>query len=306
MEIRDLRLVKAIVEEGGVTRASSSLHLSQSALSHQLKELEYRIGAAVFDRVGKKMVPTQAGDALLRLADEILGKIDETRERIRRLAQGEEGRIRISTQCYTSYHWLAPLMRRFCLVHPKIDLDIVMEATHNPLERLLSGDLDLAITSDPVRDDRIRYVKLFRDEMVAVVCDTHPLASKKHLTPEDFADQRLIIHSLPMETVSVHQFFLAPAGVKPAGITVLPLTEAAVEFARADMGVFVMAAWALGPYLERGGLKTVRIGPKGLRRDHFVALLASARPPSSLERFIEFMKLGMSEIGGNAQIAPGS
>lgn len=290
MEIRHLRLIKAIVEEGGVTRASARLHLTQSALSHQLREAENRLGARLFLRTGRRLVLTEAGRRLHELALDVLPRIDGAEERIREMARGETGVIRLSTECYTSYHWLPALMRRFRLVYPRVELKIVMEATHRPLEKLLAGELDLAVTSDPVEDPRIRYVKLFRDEMVAVVPESHPWAGRSCVEAEDFADQHLIIHSPPMETVSVHQFVLAPAGVSPKSVVALPLTEAAVEMVRAEMGVTVMARWALRPYLRLGGLTTVRVGSKGLRRDHFIAVPSDRRLPEYVDRFIEFLR----------------
>ncbi|WP_027185068.1 LysR family transcriptional regulator [Desulfovibrio inopinatus] len=290
MEIRHLRLIQAITEEGSLTKATTRLHLTQSALSRQLQEAEYQLGTKIFLRVNKKLVLTEAGEQLLQLADDILDKIEDTERRIRKLIHGEEGEIRISTECYTSYHWLPALMRQFQTLYPNVTLRIVMEATHQPLEKLLSGDLDIAITSDPIRNMPIRYTPLFRDEMYAVVAKNHPWADKPYVTAQDFAAENLIIHSLPLETVSVYQFVLAPANVTPARTTILPLTEAAIEMVRAEMGVFVMAHWALEPYLKTGGLKKVRIGSTGLKRDHFVATLKARQFPAYFHHFIDFLK----------------
>ncbi|WP_432737488.1 LysR family transcriptional regulator [Maridesulfovibrio sp. FT414] len=290
MEIRHLRLVKAIMEEGGITKATRKLHLTQSALSRQLQEAEIQLGTKIFLRINRKLIPTEAGEKLLKLADEVIEKIEQTERSIRELVKGEAGEIRISTECYTSYHWLPSIMRQFQLLYPNVKLRIVMEATHQPLQKLLSGELDIAITTDPIQDSNLRYIKLFQDEMFAIVPATHKLANKKYLTAEDFADQNLVIHSLPMETVSVHRFVLAPANVTPADITVLPLTEAAVEMVRAEMGIAVMSGWALKPYLRTEGLKKIRLGTKGLLRDNFAAVLSAKEYPGYFEHFIEFLK----------------
>lgn len=290
MEIRQLKLIKAIVEEGSITRAIDKLHLTQPALSHQLKEAEYHLGTKIFHRINKKMVLTKAGEKVYEMANDILSRMSDTELQIKKLIYGESGEIRLSTECYTSYHWLPALMKQFHLIYPNVELTIVMEATHHPLQKLLAGQLDIAITSDPVKDDNIAYTELFQDEMVAVVPDTHPWAARKFVVAEDFVDQRLIIHSLPMETVTVHQFLLAPAGVAPAKIIVLPLTEASIEMVKADMGIMVMAGWALQPYLRDGLLKAVRIGRNGLKRKHFAAALNNKQLPEYHTRFIEFLQ----------------
>lgn len=290
MEIRQLKLIKAIVEEGSITKAIDKLHLTQSALSHQLREAEYHLGTKIFHRINKKMVLTKAGEKVYEMANDVLSRMSDTELQIKKLIYGEAGELRLSTECYTSYHWLPALMKQFHLIYPSVALTIVMEATHHPLQKLLAGQLDIAITSDPVKDDNIVYTELFQDEMVAVVPDTHPWAGKKFVVAEDFAEQPLIIHSLPMETVTVHQFLLAPAGISPKKIIVLPLTEASIEMVKAEMGIMVMAKWALQPYLRDAALKAVKIGKNGLKRTHFAATLSNKQPPEYLHRFIEFLQ----------------
>jgi LysR family transcriptional regulator for metE and metH len=290
VEIRHLRLIKCVAEEGSITKAIAKLHLTQSALSHQLKEAEYQLGTRIFLRVSKKMILTKAGEKLYTTANEILTKLSEAEGEIKKMVYGESGEIRISTECYTSYHWLPSLMRQFHLLYPNVDLKIEMEATHCPLQKLLQGKLDVAITSDPIRDQNIEYTELFQDEMFALVHDTHPWVKRKFVTAEDFADQNLIIHSLPMETVTIHQAVLAPAGVVPKKIIILPLTEASVEMVRAQMGIIVMAKWALKPYLQDDALKTVKIGRTGLKRVHYIATLKSKSSADYFNHFIEFLR----------------
>jgi LysR family transcriptional regulator, regulator for metE and metH len=290
MEIRHLRLIKAIVEEGSITKAMGRLYLTQSALSYQLKEAEQQLGTQIFLRVNKKMVLTKAGEKLYETANDILEKLEDTEAEIKKMMFGEFGEIRLSTECYSSYHWLPSVMRQFQLLYPNIDLKIVMEATHYPLQKMLTGALDIAIISDPIKDNSIKYIELFQDEMMVVVSKMHPWATKKFVVAEDFATEHLLIHSLPLETVSLHQFFLAPANVSPKKITPLPLTEASIEMVKADMGIMVMAKWALQPYLKKNPLKAVKIGKTGLKRKHYVAIMSNKTYPDYFNHFIEFLQ----------------
>lgn len=290
MEIRHLKLIKAIAEEGTITKAIDKLHLTQSALSHQLREAEYRLGTKIFDRQNKKMVLTKAGAKLYETANEILSKLDEAEVQIRKMVFGESGEIRLSAECYTSYHWLPGVMKQFHSLYPNVDLQMVMEGTHYPLQKLLSGELDLAITSDPLKDEKIKYIELFQDEMLVVVPAGHEWTEKKYVQPEDFATENLIIHSLPMETVTVHQFFLKPAKVSPKKIIPVPLTEAAIEMVKADMGVIVMAKWSLKNYLNDEQLKAVKIGRHGLKRKHYMAVLKNKKYPAYFDHFTEFLQ----------------
>lgn len=290
MEIRHLRLIKSIVEEGSITKAIAKLHLTQSALSHQLKEAEYQLGTKIFLRINKKLVLTKAGEKLYTTANEILQKLSATEAEIKKMVFGESGEVRISTECYSSYHWLPSLMRQFHLLYPNVELKIVLEATHYPLEKLLAGALDVAIVSDIVKDDYIEYSELFQDEMVALVHTSHEWVKKKYVVAEDFANENLIIHSLPLSTVTVHEMILKPAGISPKKVTILPMTEASVEMVKAEMGILVMAKWALKPYLSSDQLKIIKIGKNGLKRTHFIATLKDEGRPDYFNHFIEFLQ----------------
>ncbi|MEH0152853.1 LysR family transcriptional regulator [Limibacter armeniacum] len=290
MEIRHLRLIKAIVEEGSITKAIDTLHLTQSALSHQLKEAENKLGTKIFLRQNKKLILTKAGEKLYRTANEILAKLSDTEEEIKALIFGEVGEIRISTECYSSYHWLPSVLKQFHQLFPNVELKIVVEATHYPLNKLLENTLDVAIISDVVKDDNIQYIALFQDEVIMLVAENHPWADKKYVLAEDFENEHLLIHSLPLETVTVHQMLLGPAKVSPKKITPLPLTEASVEMVRAEMGIMSMAKWAARPYLRDSSLKAVKIGRSGLKRKHYIAVLKDKIYPEYFHHFIEFLQ----------------
>src|SRR3954467_5119524 len=108
LEIRHLRLVAAVADVGSLTRAGDQLHLTQSALSHQLRDIESRLGAALFLRVGKRLVLTPAGERLLASATDVLARLERTEQDIREMGRDRAGSLRITTECYTCYHWLAP------------------------------------------------------------------------------------------------------------------------------------------------------------------------------------------------------
>lgn len=289
MEIRYLRLIKAIVEEGSITRAMDVLFLSQSALSYQLKEAELQIGTKLFFRVNKKLVLTPAGKKLYSTATRVLAELDETEEEIRRMMDGESGTIRISTECYTSYHWLPPVLKKFKSEFPNVEIEIVFEATHHPIEKLLAGELDLAITSNPEHPEQIEFIQLFSDEMLAVVSDQHPWAKREYVVSEDFQDVTLIIHSLPLDTVSIFRTQLTPKGLHPKKLIILPLTEASIELVKANMGVIVLANWAMKPYIN-GQVKVVRINPDGFFRQQYIARMRNRKYPVYFDYFIRFLR----------------
>lgn len=290
MEIRHLRLVKTVVEEGSMANAINKLHLTPSALSHQLKEAELQLGTRIFHRINKKLVLTDAGQKIYHSATLILTELARVNKEVRDMISGETGVIRISTECYTSYHWLPALLKKFRAEFPNIDVKIVFEATHRPIQKLLEGQIDLAVTSDPVSNEHIDYIELFQDEMVAVVSEFHSWVDKEYVTAEDFSTENLFIHSEPLETVTIWQKVLHPAGVQPGHITILPLTEATVEMVKADLGVMVMARWALKPYLQSDTIKTVKVTRDGLHRTQYIAQIKKDEQPEYFDYFIKWLR----------------
>ncbi len=118
----------------------------------------------------------------------------------------------------------------------------------------------------------------------------HPLASKRYLNADDFADQQLIIHSYPLETVTVYQHFLKEKKVQPGQILAIPLTEVALEMVKAGMGIMTMPQWALKPFTSSSALKLVPIGPKGLIRTHYAAIRHEDAGKKHLKDFIENLR----------------
>lgn len=290
MEIRHLKLIKAIVEEGSITKAINTLHLTQSALSYQLKEAEYQLGTLIFNRENKKLILTKAGEKLYQTANEILEKLNDTEKEIKQLIFGEIGEIRISTECYTGYHWLPSVLKQFQLIYPNIDLKIIIEATDQPLQNLLANILDIAIVSDQINDTNIKFIELFQDELVMVVSENHDWANKKYVVAEDFIKEHLFVHSLPLEKVGIFKFLLLPANISPEKTTAIPLTEASISMVKADMGVMTMAKWAAQPYIKNKSIKTIKIGKNGLKRKYFIAIKNNKTYPEYFNHFIEFLQ----------------
>ena len=214
LDFRHLRLVAAMAESGGQTRAARKLNLTQSALSHQLRELESRIGAPLFIRASRRMVLTAVGERVLTSARRILHEV-ETLERdlVAESASGGAGVVRLATECYTCYHWLPGVVTAFRQEWPRVDVRIVAEATANPVRALLDGALDLAIVAGDVDERRLGCTSLFEDEQVVVVAPGHPLAAREYVAPEDLRNEHLILYTTHSSESSVIREVLRPAGV---------------------------------------------------------------------------------------------
>ena len=244
LEVRHLRLVVAVAEHGSLTAAAEQLHLTQSALSHQLRDIEDRLRAPLFLRRNRRMTPTPAGQRLIEAGLAVLAQLERTETAVRDLGQEKQGLLRVATECYTCYHWLPGVLREFGARCPGVDVQIQLEATSRPLPVLLAGKLDLALMLSPVRDRRLAATPLFRDELVVVVPARHRFASQPYVHASQLADENMFTYS-PREDSYVFQRLLTPAGISPRRLQQVQLTEAILELVRAGLGVSVLARWAV-------------------------------------------------------------
>jgi LysR family transcriptional regulator for metE and metH len=288
LEIKHMRLVAAIARTGSVTRAGDALNLSQSALSHQLRDIEDRLATPLFNRVGKRMVLTAAGDTVLRAATQVLDIVGRTEEEIRKAGKNAGGLLRITTECYTCYHWLPGLLKEYRLRHPNVEVQVDADATARPIRSLLEGRIDLAIVSDRVRDRRVVEQHIFEDELLVLMAPSHRLAGRAVVEPEDFADETLIIYP-PKEESTVLQQVLAPAGIVPKSVLQVQLSEAIIEFVKAGLGIAAMARWAVEPHVRAGTLRTARLTRKGCRRRWSAATLRDMASAPFAKDFIELI-----------------
>jgi LysR family transcriptional regulator for metE and metH len=288
LEIRHLKLVEAVAETGSITRAGHRLHLTQSALSHQLRDAEEQLGVALFDRRNGKMTLTSAGDRLLLTARTVLGELHRAESDIQRNGHLARELLRISTQCHTAYHWFPSRLLLFQKKFPGVEVQLVIEASNNPFEALLEGKLDLAIICDPIRNRRIRYTPLFEDDVLIVVPPKHSLAAKKCAAPEDFATENILVYP-PREESTLLTKILEPAGIQPRKIQEVLLTEVILEMVIGGLGIAALPRWAVAPQLASGALVGVPLKPPGYRWQWSVAQLRDNHPPAYVEEFIRLL-----------------
>jgi len=226
---------------------------------------------------------------VLETAQRVLPELERAETDLRRLAGHTDGSIRVCTECNTGYHWLAPLLAAFRRKHPCVDVHVAAEATDDPARALLDGRVDLAILIDPGKDRRLRLRPLFADEMVAIVAKHDPLAGRRFVDAADLARQHLLLYtSVPEESFALRRL-LKPAGLTPARVSFIMLTEAMIELARAGTGVGILPRWSAERAIASGGVVALSLTRRGMRRQWVAATLAAAPEPPYLADFLDLL-----------------
>jgi LysR family transcriptional regulator for metE and metH len=285
LELRHLKTLQALKEAGNLLRAAALLNVTQSALSHQIKQLEDHHGTPLFERKSAPVRFTPAGCRLLKLADEVLPRIAEAERDLARLQQGEAGQLRIAVECHTCFDWLMPSMDVFRKRWPEVDMDIVSGFQADPIGLLHAYRADLAIVADIDADEQVDYHALFRFEIVALLAHDHPLAHKDHLTAEDFASDTLITYPVPDDMLDIVRQVLKPAGITTQRRTT-ELTVAMLQLVASRRGIATLPLWAAQNYLNRNYVLAKRITPDGLTGRLYAACLPELSGRSYLADFI--------------------
>lgn len=272
LELRHLRTLIALRDAGSLVEAAERVHLTQSALSHQIKDLEERLENPLFVRKTRPVEFTSAGLRLLDLAEQVLPQIRVAERDLAHLAGNEQGRLHMAIECHSCFQWLMPSVDHFRDHWPEVEIDIPGGHHFDPLNALAREQLDLVITADPQPLGGIHYEPLFRYQGLLAVSRQHPLAQQSHAEPEDLASETLITYPVEHERLDVFSQFLHPAGVQPRDVRTAELTVMMMQLVASGRGVCALPNWALTEYLQRDYVKGVPLGEHGLWSTLFAAL----------------------------------
>ncbi|EAR60257.1 LysR family transcriptional regulator [Neptuniibacter caesariensis] len=290
IELRHLKTLSALRDAGSLVEAAERVHLTQSALSHQIKDLEDRLNCSLFIRKTKPICFTSAGQRLLVLADEILPMIRNTERDIGRLAGGEAGRLNLCIECHSCFDWLMPTIDHFRQNWPEVELDLSSGFSFQPLPALARGDLDLVITSDPEPRNGITYVPLFTYESRLAISKQHRLMARRFIHPEDLAQETLITYPVEHDRLDIFNHFLDEADVEPAATRTAELTVMMLQLVASGRGVSALPNWALHEYIQREYIASKPLGEKGVWCTLYAAIREDQKDAEFMVDFLNTAK----------------
>ena len=272
IEFRHLRTIKAIHDAGGLAKAADQLHITQSALSHQIKGLEDQAGVELFVRRSKPMRLSAAGLRLLRLAEQGLPKVEALQDEFTALRDGKTGRMHIAIECHACFEWLFPVLEEFRKDWPDVDVDIRPGLAFDALPALEKQDVDLVVSSDPEDLPGVEWVELFDYAPVFVAAASHPLAAKDYVEAQDFRGETLITYPVERSRLDIFSQLLTPSKVEPASIRQVELTAVILLLVASNRGVAVLPDWVVREVKYSSDYVTRPLTETGITRRLYAAV----------------------------------
>lgn len=281
-----LEILAAIKEHGTLTKAADSLHLSQSALSHSIKKLEGQIATPIWTKDGRNLRLTAAGERIQSLANRILPQFIHTELLLNQISKGEMGSLRIGMECHPCYQWLLRVIEPYLVQWPDIDIDVKQEFQFGALGALLSYEIDVLITPDPLFKPRIDYIPVFDYEHRLVISASHKLAKQDFVLPAQLSEE--VLFSYPVEPMRLDIFsqFLNPAKCSVKKHKLIETTEIMLQMVAAGRGVCALPGWLVDEFSKSMPIKSIRLGEQGISKQIFVGIRKDEQQIGYLNDFI--------------------
>jgi DNA-binding transcriptional LysR family regulator len=298
MEIRQLRAFVAIAESGTFTAGALRVHVTQAAISMQIRQLENEIGAKVFVRAPRHVILTEAGEQLLRRARHILREHDAALDEIAELAGAERGRLRIgSASAMVLTDQLPSILAELSAQHPGAEIGVASGTSEVLVDQILAGDIDIAFVSLPVDVRGIKTERLSEDQLVAIASPRHKLAKQRTISAYTLAGERLILGERGGNTRRLIDQFFAQAGVTLHVAMELSRQQAIRRMVEADMGVGIVPLQSVIEDVENGKLVRWWIEGAQINWELGIAQLTGGYESPIMQTFIRLSRSAFTPDG---------
>lgn len=264
IETQQLLLMQTIAQcDGNLTQAAERLHLSQPAISKQVKQLEIHLGLTLIDRDKRPARLTQAGKAILSLAEQVLPLITQTERRLVELHEGHHQQLRVAVECDICYDWLMPAMSAYQQLWSSVDMDLVTGKQATPAQLIERDEADFILATQVPHQEHLAAHVLFDYELLAIVPAKHSLSETSYLTATDFSKVCLLHFPRARHELDLFRQVLMPAGIEPATTRTHHLAVGLLQLVAAGKGIAALPSWALKNLPDNFPICVKPIGERG-------------------------------------------
>ena len=285
---RQLRVFVEVVREGSILRAAQSLHLTPPAVSLQIKEIESQVGLQLFDRIGRRLSLSTAGEYFLVYARRLLGTLKEAEDAMARLARVESGRLTIGMVSSAKY-FLPQLLAQFHTGHPGIDVRLRLGNREQLGAMMQAGEVDLGVMGRPPRDIASRAEPFALHPHVLITAPDHRFARAESVAAQDLAREPFIVREPESGTRAALQEYLDEYRLRPTFVMEMPSNEAIKQAVMAGMGVSLLSLHTIGLEWNAGLIATPTVEGLTLRRRWNIVHLSARQLSPAADAFRRFV-----------------
>ena len=291
-----MRAFATLADTGSYTLAAKKLYLSQSAVSHSMKALEREVGCRLLDRLGKKVILTQAGEQLLHHTERILAEMTQARHSLEQLGKWGRKRLRIGASAAACQYILPGVLREFQKSYPDCLLSIEPGDTEVAVDSMENNRVDLALTLRPHSEEPFEFIPLFTDELSFLVGAGHPWAQQGHVTREEVPTQNYVLYSKNSYTFRLIEDYFRQDDMVLNTVIDLGSMEAIKELIKLGLGVSILAAWVARDELQEESLIRLPLGRRKLKREWGVVHWRGKRLSMAEETFVKICRNAGKEL----------
>ncbi|MFY9555067.1 MAG: LysR family transcriptional regulator [Blastocatellia bacterium] len=259
MELWQLEVFCAVAEEKGFSRAGHKMGRTQPAISSAIKLLEGELGEQLFDRMGKSIRLTAAGELLFDYSKRLLSLRAEAVLAVGELRGLGRGTLRLGANETTCLYLLPEVLAAFKQAYPQVQVDIHRAITRSITERVIDGTLDFGIVTLPIKNPRLEALTIHQDDMALIVGPAHPLASRRSVKMSDLADEPFILHKIGTTTRERLVKHFRDGGAKMKVTMELASIETIKRFVSIGMGISIVPQLCIEKEIAEGSLRAMTI-----------------------------------------------
>jgi aminoethylphosphonate catabolism LysR family transcriptional regulator len=266
LNLNQLRVFHAVAKGGSFTQAARALSITQPAVTVHIRDLERYYGLRLFDRGGRRVKLTDAGQTLFEYAQRIFALAAEAEHALENAGSLRAGRLQIVGSLTVGAYYLPPVINLFKAKFPEIQVSLSVDNSQRVVERIAGLREDVGFLSGPVRDERLVVRPFLEDELVVLVPPGHAWAARRSVSLHELAEQPVILREPGSATRALVEERLRQAGIRPQVSMELGSNEAIKRAVEMGMGISVLSTTIIKREVEAGLLQVVRIREKGLTR----------------------------------------
>jgi len=296
LDSRQLRAFVTLARTESFTLAAKELYLSQSAVSHSMKALEQDVGCRLLDRMGKKVLLTQAGEQLLHHAQKILSEMGEARASLQQLGKWGRARLRIGASPTACQYILPAVLREFKESFPQCLISVEPGDTPEAIALLRDNRIDLALALEPKNEEKMEFLPLFTDEMVFLMSPAHPWAVAGRVARDEIPRQHYVLYNKNSYTFRVVEEYFRAEDMVLNTVIEFGSMESIKELVKLGLGVSILAPWIAQKELQEKSLVSLPLGRRKLKRTWGILHWRGRRLSLAEETFIGLCRTVTEEL----------